>query len=67
MPSEKAQKAITYPEVKLKHVLGAFWNGAKPEKRFLFGSVSTIILANIITIAVPIFYKKFFDILLDKF
>lgn len=62
MPSEKAQKAITYPEVKLKHVLGAFWNGAKPEKRFLFGSVSTIILANIITIAVPIFYKKFFDV-----
>lgn len=63
MPSEKSQKTIIYPKVGLKDVLGAFWNGIKPQKWILFFLVVFMVLANITTIAVPIFYKQFFDVI----
>jgi len=66
MPQEKAQKlqkSIIYPEVKLKNVLGAFWKGIRPKKWLFFSVVASIILANIVIVIVPIFYKQFFDII----
>jgi len=66
MPKEKLQKiqkGIVYPKVKLKNVLGAFWNGARPQKWFLFVSLGSMILANIVTVIIPLFYKQFFDII----
>jgi ATP-binding cassette subfamily B protein len=63
MPTEKSQKSIIYPEVKMKDILAAFWRGMKPRKWQLFILLASIILVNIITIIIPIFYKQFFDII----
>ena len=63
MPSEKSQRSIVYPEVKLKDVLRAFWNGIKPKKWYLFILVVSIILGNIVTIIIPLYYKQFFDVI----
>src|SRR3989344_1915187 len=63
MPSEKAQRNVIYPKVKLKDVLAAFWRGIKPKKRLLFIIAASIILGNIITIIIPLFYKQFFDVI----
>jgi len=57
------EKNITYPKVKLKDVLSAFWRGTKPQKWSLFLLFGFIVLANITSVAVPIFYKKFFDVI----
>jgi len=62
MPSKKSQTNIIYPEVKLKHVLSAFWSGIRFKKWLFFLLVFSIIAGNIVTIIVPIFYKQFFDI-----
>ena len=61
MEKEKTQKqprAINYPQVKLKDVLGAFWNGIKPQKWLLFLLLSCIVLGNIAAIIAPLFYKQ---------
>jgi len=66
MPTEKLQKTertIVYPEVKLKDILGAFWQGIKPKKWHLFVLIACIILGNIVTIIIPLFYKNFFDVI----
>src|SRR3989344_6546101 len=63
MPKEKSQTNITYPEVKLKDVLAAFWRGIKPQKWGLFFIIFFMVLANIAAVVVPIFYKQFFDII----
>ena len=60
---QKAQKSIIYPEVKLKDVLRAFWNGIKSHKWLLFILVVAIILGNIAAIITPLFYKQFFDVI----
>jgi len=52
-----------YPQVKLKDVLIAFWRGVKPQKWMLLAVVLTVVAANAIGIYVPVFYKKFFDII----
>ena len=57
------QKNIAYPKVRLKDVLGAFWRGIKPQKLRLFILLGSLILANIVIIMVPIFYKQFFDVI----
>ena len=62
MTKEK-QRNIVYPEVKLKDVFEAFWQGMTSQKWWLFLVLFLIILGNIITVIIPIFYKQFFDIL----
>jgi len=56
-------KNIIYPEVKLKDVLAAFWQGIKPQKWQLFVIFFSVIVASVTTIIVPLFYKQFFDII----
>ena len=63
MLTEKSQKNIVYPEVKLREVIGAFWRGIKPQKWWMFLLVFSVILANVVAIIIPIFYKQFFDII----
>jgi len=63
MPIEKAQRGTVYPKVKLSDVLRAFWNGIKPQRWFFFILISAMILGNVVTIIVPLFYKQFFDII----
>lgn len=60
---QKLQKGIIYPEVKLKHILGALWNGVKPKKWVFFTEMFFIILGNIIAIITPLYYKHFFDVI----
>ena len=65
MPTEKTQKtekSIVYPDVGLKDVIKAFWNGIRPKKWLLFLLLLCIIIGNVITIITPLFYKNFFDI-----
>jgi len=62
MSSEKIQKAIIYPEVKLKDVFKAFWQGIKPKKWLLFILIAGNVITSIITIIIPLYYKQFFDI-----
>ncbi|MGA2417741.1 MAG: ABC transporter ATP-binding protein [Candidatus Staskawiczbacteria bacterium] len=59
----KIQKAIVYPRVGLKEILGAIWNGIKPQRRLFYILVVSMILGNIVTIITPLFYKQFFDII----
>ncbi len=60
---KKAVKNIVYPRVKLRDVFGAFWHGIKPQKWMMFLCMLSVVLANISVIAVPIFYKQFFDVI----
>jgi ABC-type multidrug transport system fused ATPase/permease subunit len=62
MAKEKI-KNINYPKVGLKEVMAAFWRGIKPKKWHLFILLVSIILANVITIIIPLFYKQFFDVI----
>ena len=61
--TNKIQKAISYPEVKLKDVYYAFWRGIKSSKWQLFGLVVLIIASNILASITPLFYKQFFDVI----
>lgn len=61
--SAQTGKNIIYPKVKLKDVLSAFWNGMKHKKWHFFILIFSVILANIIYIIIPLFYKQFFDII----
>ena len=66
MPTEKTQKvqkSIIYPKVKLADVLRAFWNGIRPKKWQLYILVISIILGNVMTIIIPLYYKQFFDVI----
>ncbi|MDO8604030.1 MAG: ABC transporter transmembrane domain-containing protein, partial [bacterium] len=44
-------------------VLKAFWRGMRSYKLSLFIIVSGVVLARIVDIIVPIFYKRFFDVI----
>ena len=57
------QKSIIYPKVTITDVLKAFWLAIRPQKFWFFTLISSMILANIIPILTPIFYKQFFDII----
>ncbi len=61
--NQELQKNITYPKVGFFDVFKAFWNGIKPRKWWLFFLIFCVVGANVIGILVPIFYKKFFDVI----
>ncbi|TSC94081.1 MAG: hypothetical protein CEN87_634 [Parcubacteria group bacterium Licking1014_1] len=63
MIKEKSQKSIVYPEVKLRDIIGAFWQGIRPQKWLFFLLIGSIVLANIVIVITPLFYKQFFDII----
>ena len=63
MIKEKSQKSIVYPKIGLKDVLRAFWQGIKPQKRWLFLLLFLIVLSNIVAVIIPLFYQQFFDVL----
>ncbi len=63
MSGQKSQNNIVYPKVKLRDVLGSFWRAIKPQKRWLYFLVFSMIAGNIVPVITPIFYKQFFDII----
>jgi ATP-binding cassette subfamily B protein len=50
-------------DVKAKDVWLAFWAGIKPQKWQLIFLLLSIIVANIVSVITPLFYKQFFDII----
>ncbi|HEY9584845.1 MAG TPA: ABC transporter ATP-binding protein [Candidatus Paceibacterota bacterium] len=63
MTTEKSQKNILYPPVKIRHVFLAFWNGVKKDKLWFFVLFFSMIFLNVIHVIIPLLYKKFFDVI----
>jgi ATP-binding cassette subfamily B protein len=63
MALEKQPKNIIYPEVRLGDVRRAFWNGIRQSKWYLFTLVAAMIAGSILSVVVPLFYKRFFDVI----
>ncbi len=61
--NQELQKNITYPKVSFLDVARTFWGGIKPKKWWLFFLILCAIGANVVGILVPVFYKKFFDVI----
>ena len=51
----------TESNITIKQVLLSFWNGVKHNKLTFFTAYISGIIANILSIIVPIYYKEFFD------
>lgn len=49
--------------IKISQIIKEFWKGIKPNKAMFYGAFLLFLLSLIVGIVVPIFYKKFFDIL----
>jgi ATP-binding cassette subfamily B protein len=53
----------TGQNVKIGQIMKQYWNGMRPYRWLFFGAYFTYFLMNVVNIIVPIFYKKFFDLL----
>lgn len=49
--------------VKIHQVLGKLWEGIRPTRRMFFSSYLFYFIGNIIGVLIPIYYKRFFDLL----
>jgi len=58
------QKSIIYPKVTIGDVFRVFWRGMKPQKWRLLIMVFSIALYNLLYIITPLFYKRFFDVIM---
>lgn len=52
-----------YPEVTIGDIARAYWAGLRPWKWWIFSSVMTFVVVEIINVIIPIYYKEFFDAL----
>ena len=60
---ESKNKNIIYPEVSFLNTMGSIWRGLGENRLLFFTTVFCLGLASSANIIVPIYYKKFFDIL----
>src|SRR5579883_3055735 len=58
-----SEQAIHYPKVGVKQVAQELWRGIRVHRLALWIMSGAIILANLASVAVPIFYKQFFDLI----
>ena len=54
---------IKYPEVRLKDVAGYLWRGVKGSWVAMILTVAGIAVANVFEIIIPLYFKRFFDLL----
>jgi ATP-binding cassette subfamily B protein len=54
---------IKYPEVYFKDVVGSMWNGIRNNRIFLAITILGIAGASTFEIIIPLYYKRFFDLL----
>jgi ATP-binding cassette subfamily B protein len=47
----------------ISHVLSAYWQGVKPQKGLVLFNIFAYTAGNILLIIIPLFYKRFFDLL----
>lgn len=57
------QKNIIYPKVGFWDISFAFWRGIRPQKWSLFTLIILVFAINIVSVIIPLFYKKFFDVI----
>lgn len=55
--------SIKYPEVRLKDVAGYLWRGTVGSRWALFLAMAGIAAASVFEVIVPLYYKRFFDLL----
>ncbi|OGZ62523.1 MAG: hypothetical protein A3C58_01900 [Candidatus Staskawiczbacteria bacterium RIFCSPHIGHO2_02_FULL_34_10] len=60
---EKQQKNIIYPKVGFWDISKAFWQGIRLQKWSLFFLLFLVVLINIVSVIIPLFYKQFFDVI----
>ena len=60
------QKNIIYPKVTIFDVFKAFWKGMRPQAGWVYFLIFSIIAANVASVIVPIFYKRFFDVIVQS-
>ena len=53
----------TKSEVKISQIMIKFWESARLSKGLFFGAYFSFFCANLVNIIVPLYYKKFFDVL----
>ena len=53
----------TNQEIKIKHIFKHFWKAIKPQKWSFFSMLTFFVFSNILHILIPLYYKKFFDLL----
>ncbi len=61
--TEERTTNIKYPEVIFSDVIKTFWQGMKPAQFWMWVIFLSVIFINIINAIIPIFYKKFFDVI----
>lgn len=54
---------IKYPEVYFKDVIGSIWSGIRKNRIFLALTILGIASASALEIIIPLYYKRFFDLL----
>ena len=55
---------INYPKVSLTDILKTFWRAIRPHKGLLAVLISCISIVNIVEVITPLYYKRFFDIVI---
>ena len=56
-------RTTTSQQIKARQVLAVFWRGVKPQRLAFFFSVSVFAILTVFQLVVPIYYKRFFDLL----
>jgi len=56
-------KTITSQSITTRQVLAAFWRGVRPERVAFFVSIFAFAILTAFQLVVPIYYKRFFDLL----
>lgn len=49
--------------IKISQIIKEFWKGIKPNKVMFYGAFAFFFISQTVSLFVPIFYKKFFDVL----
>ncbi len=61
--SNNQNKNIIYPKVGFWDITRSFWQGMNPQKWSLFVLFFLMVALNLISVAIPLFYKQFFDVI----
>jgi ATP-binding cassette, subfamily B, bacterial len=56
-------KGKTFGGISVSQILGQFWNGIKPVKVLFFPAYIFFFIAQSVNLFVPLYYKKFFDVI----
>lgn len=61
MATELKNEKMEKKEISLKTILGHLWEGVLPYRRLFWVCVGAFIVFQLVELAIPVFYKRFFD------